>query len=114
MIATEVAKSGVASAHENLKAKNVTNVFVARLSSEEFTSAWKKERAFTRLQVQHCDRLQDSFTWPLRRAWAAEVAPDFAWKAKSRLPTKTKVPRSKELQQKLRCPRDAPASVLAH
>ena len=54
VIATEVAKSGVASAHENLKANAITNAFVARLSSEEFTSAWKKERVFSRLQVRDC------------------------------------------------------------
>ncbi|KAK9843560.1 hypothetical protein WJX84_000461 [Apatococcus fuscideae] len=55
VLATEVAKSGVASAHENLKANAVTNAFVARLSSEEFTSAWKKERAFSRLQGTNLD-----------------------------------------------------------
>lgn len=53
VLATEVAKSGVASAHENLKANAITNAFVARLSSEEFTSAWKKERVFSRLQVRN-------------------------------------------------------------
>ena len=109
VIATEVAKSGVASAHENLKANDVTNVFVARLSSEEFASAWKKERAFTRLQVQHSPRYVHIVLYWVE-AWAGDVASDGVCKANSRLQTENKVSRAQVLQQVFRCLRDGPAS----
>ncbi|KAK9820011.1 hypothetical protein WJX72_005083 [[Myrmecia] bisecta] len=49
-VATEVNKTSVAAAKENLDANNISNVFVGRVSSEEFTEAWKGVRQFTRLQ----------------------------------------------------------------
>eukprot|EP00889_Picochlorum_renovo_P001559 jgi/Picre1/28589/NNA_003991.t1 len=41
MIATEVSKSAVAAARKNFEMNSVTNVFVARMRSEEFTEGWK-------------------------------------------------------------------------
>lgn len=50
VIATEMAKSSVAAARENLAANGVTNTFVARMSSEEFVEAWRSGRSFKRLE----------------------------------------------------------------
>ncbi len=49
VLATEIAKTSVNSARENFKLNDVENVEIARLSSEEFTQAMNKERAFRRL-----------------------------------------------------------------
>lgn len=48
VVATEVSKSGVAAARSNFELNDVTNVFVARMSSEEFTEAWKTGKAMNR------------------------------------------------------------------
>lgn len=48
VVATEVSKSSVAAAKRNFELNGVSNVFVARMSSEEFTAAWKDGRAMKR------------------------------------------------------------------
>ncbi|GAB4817016.1 hypothetical protein N2152v2_004062 [Parachlorella kessleri] len=50
VVATEVSKPSVAAAKRNFELNGVTNVFVARMSSEDFTEAWKEGRKMTRLQ----------------------------------------------------------------
>ena len=49
VLATEIAKSSVKSAHENLESNNITNVNIVRLSSEEITQALNRDREFRRL-----------------------------------------------------------------
>jgi tRNA (uracil-5-)-methyltransferase len=49
VIATELAKSSVRAARENLLENNITNVQVVRLSAEEVTQAMNAERIFRRL-----------------------------------------------------------------
>lgn len=50
VVATEISKSAVAAAKQNFEANNVENVFVARMSSEEFTKAWQTGTKFNRLE----------------------------------------------------------------
>ncbi|MGI9283302.1 MAG: tRNA (uridine(54)-C5)-methyltransferase TrmA [Endozoicomonas sp.] len=50
VLATEISKTSVNSAHENFELNNIQNVQIARLSSEEFTQAMNRERLFRRLQ----------------------------------------------------------------
>jgi len=50
VVATEMSKSAVAAARENLAANDVTNTFLARMSSEEFVEAWRTGRSFKRLE----------------------------------------------------------------
>lgn len=50
VVATEISKSSVAAAKRNFEANKVENVFVARMSSEEFTQAWQTGRKFERLK----------------------------------------------------------------
>lgn len=50
VIATEVAKASVAAALYNIEGNKLSNVHVARLSSEEFVQAWKGEREFFRMK----------------------------------------------------------------
>ncbi|WP_210395017.1 tRNA (uridine(54)-C5)-methyltransferase TrmA [Motiliproteus sediminis] len=50
VLATEISKSSVNSALFNLELNQVTNVAIARLSSEEFTQAMNREREFRRLR----------------------------------------------------------------
>ncbi|MFT4997093.1 MAG: tRNA (uracil-5-)-methyltransferase [Flavobacteriales bacterium] len=50
VLATEISKSSVAAAHHNCHANAVENITMLRMSSEEFTSAWNKERQFRRLK----------------------------------------------------------------
>ena len=57
VIATEVSKASVSAAKYNLAANGITNVHIARLSSEEFTQAWRGEREFVRLK--DLPRVQD-------------------------------------------------------
>lgn len=49
VLATEVSKTSVKSALENIQANGITNIEVIRLSSEEFTQAMNGDRAFRRL-----------------------------------------------------------------
>ena len=50
VLATEVSKTSVNSALFNIKQNDIDNIFIARLSSEEFTQAMNKEREFRRLK----------------------------------------------------------------
>lgn len=50
VIATEVSKSAVAAARKNFEMNSVTNVFVARMRSEEFTEGWKSGKEYKRLE----------------------------------------------------------------
>jgi len=51
VVATELSKSSVAAARRNLEANGVDNVFIARMSSEEFVEAWHSGgRKFKRLE----------------------------------------------------------------
>jgi tRNA (uracil-5-)-methyltransferase len=50
VLATEISKSSVAAANYNIAANNVNNITMLRMSSEDFTCAWNKERAFRRLK----------------------------------------------------------------
>lgn len=50
VLATEIAKVSVNSAHYNLDLNGINNVTIARLSSEEFTQAMNKVRPFRRLK----------------------------------------------------------------
>ncbi|MFC4701716.1 tRNA (uridine(54)-C5)-methyltransferase TrmA [Glaciecola siphonariae] len=50
VFATEISKSSVNAAQYNIDANAVSNVVIARLSSEEFTEAYKGARAFFRLK----------------------------------------------------------------
>ena len=58
VLATEIAKASVYSAQHNIKVNNIDNLIIARLSAEEFTSAIKKERQFSRLQGINLDDYQ--------------------------------------------------------
>ena len=49
VLATEISKTSVNSAHVNFADNGVTNATIARMSSEEFTQALNKEREFRRL-----------------------------------------------------------------
>jgi len=49
VLATEMAKSSIKAALDNASANNVDNLAIARLSAEEFTQAWNRERPFKRL-----------------------------------------------------------------
>lgn len=49
VLATEISKSAVKAAKQNFECNNVANIFVARMSSEEFTEAWKSDRKYKRL-----------------------------------------------------------------
>jgi tRNA (uracil-5-)-methyltransferase len=50
VLATEVAKSGIATAKENMALNGVENIAFARVSSEEFTEAIDEVRQFNRLK----------------------------------------------------------------
>ncbi|WP_448212584.1 tRNA (uridine(54)-C5)-methyltransferase TrmA [Colwellia sp. MEBiC06753] len=50
VLGTEISKSSVNSAQYNIKANNLTNVDIVRMSSEEFTQAMNGERTFRRLE----------------------------------------------------------------
>ena len=50
VLATEIAKSSVASAQHNARINGINNITIARLSSEEMTQALNGDRVFRRLQ----------------------------------------------------------------
>jgi tRNA (uracil-5-)-methyltransferase len=50
VIATEIAKSSVNSAQENIRLNNIDNVTILRMSSEDFADAMDKVRPFRRLK----------------------------------------------------------------
>lgn len=50
VLATELAKNSVQSAHYNMQLNNVDNIDIVRMSSEEFADAWEGVRPFRRLR----------------------------------------------------------------
>lgn len=50
VLATEIAKPSVDSAQHNIASNDIDNLDIIRLSSEEFTQAWRGERKFRRLE----------------------------------------------------------------
>eukprot|EP01038_Epipyxis_sp_PR26KG_P012687 gene12687-17010_t len=50
VLATEISKSSVELALRAIKINNINNIKIARLSSEEFSQAYSKQRTFTRLE----------------------------------------------------------------
>lgn len=56
VFATEISKTSVSAAHENITSNNTENVEIARLSSEEFVEAYTSVRKFNRLQGIQLDR----------------------------------------------------------
>ncbi|RMA81071.1 tRNA (uridine(54)-C5)-methyltransferase TrmA [Umboniibacter marinipuniceus] len=50
VLATEMAKTSIRAAQLNAASNEVENLSVARLSAEEFTQAWNREREFNRLK----------------------------------------------------------------
>ena len=50
VLATEVSKSSVKSARYNIELNNILNIDIVRMSSEEITQAFNKEREFRRLK----------------------------------------------------------------
>ncbi len=55
VLATEISKSSVESAQVNIKANNIDNLQIIRMSAEDFTSALNKERDFFRLKDINLD-----------------------------------------------------------
>lgn len=49
VLATEISKTSVKAAQDNIQMNKIENLIIARLSSEEFVEAYTKVRAFTRL-----------------------------------------------------------------
>jgi tRNA (uracil-5-)-methyltransferase len=41
VVATEISKASVAAARHNIEANGAANVFLARMSSEEFVETWR-------------------------------------------------------------------------
>lgn len=60
VIATEIAKSSVNSARNNIRQNNIDNVTIVRMSSEDFALAMDKVRPFTRLKDIDLDSYQFS------------------------------------------------------
>lgn len=58
VVATEISKTSVAAAHKNITLNSVDNIFVARMSSEEFTEAWKTGKQMNRLKNLDFSNLQ--------------------------------------------------------
>uniref|UniRef100_UPI003BA845C4 tRNA (uridine(54)-C5)-methyltransferase TrmA n=1 Tax=Ningiella ruwaisensis TaxID=2364274 RepID=UPI003BA845C4 len=50
VLGTEISKTSVDAAQHNISVNNISNLKIARLSSEEFTQAFNQERAFYRLK----------------------------------------------------------------
>ena len=68
VLATEVSKTAVAAAVANLAANGAGNVAIARLTAEEFGTAWRGERAFERLRAAGVDLAALRFSTILARA----------------------------------------------
>ncbi|TKX30926.1 tRNA (uridine(54)-C5)-methyltransferase TrmA [Campylobacter estrildidarum] len=62
VLATEISKNNINFALKNCKLNNITNIDFVRLSSEELSSALKKERKFFRLKNLNLDHFDFSHT----------------------------------------------------
>jgi tRNA (uracil-5-)-methyltransferase len=60
VLATEISKTSVKAAQDNIKKNSIENLVIARLSSEEFVEAYTKVRPFTRLANIDLDSYQFS------------------------------------------------------
>lgn len=60
VLATEISKTSVKAAQENIQKNAIENLIIARLSSEEFVEAYTKVRPFTRLAAIDLDSYQFS------------------------------------------------------
>lgn len=60
VLATEISKTSVKSAHYNFNLNNIDNIQVVRMSSEEFSAAMDGERSFRRLKDINLDDYQFS------------------------------------------------------
>jgi len=86
VLATEVSKTAVAAAAANLAANGAGNVAIARLTAEEFGTAWRGERAFERLRAAGVDLAALRFNTILARAARAAPARGRLVRAGSRAP----------------------------
>ncbi len=75
VMATEISKTSVNAAKENIEKNNIDNVTIARMSSEEFVQAMDKVRSFTRLKEVDLDDYNFStvFVDPPRAGLDAET-----------------------------------------
>lgn len=75
VLATEVSKTSVKSARFNIELNNIDNIHVVRMSSEEITQAFNKEREFRRLKEINLDEYQFNtlFVDPPRSGLDAET-----------------------------------------
>lgn len=55
VLATEISKTSVLSAQNNIKSNNINNIKIIRMSAEEFTQALNRERTFNRLRQAEVD-----------------------------------------------------------
>ncbi|WP_281950676.1 tRNA (uridine(54)-C5)-methyltransferase TrmA [Nitrosophilus kaiyonis] len=62
VLATEVSKSSIKAAKENIKLNSIKNIKFARLSSEEFVEAFYQKREFRRLKEQEIDLKKYNFS----------------------------------------------------
>ena len=60
VLATEISKTSVYAAQDNIKDNSISNLHIARLSSEEFAQAYTKQREFNRLKNIDLDSYQVS------------------------------------------------------
>lgn len=58
VVATEVSKGSVAAARHNIEANGVSNIFMARMSSEEFVETWRVKGTRQRLTGLDWEQLQ--------------------------------------------------------
>lgn len=58
VVATEVSKGSVAAARHNIEANSVSNIFMARMSSEEFVETWRVKGSRQRLTGLDWEQLQ--------------------------------------------------------
>lgn len=58
VVATEVSKASVAAARHNIDTNSVSNIFLARMSSEEFVETWKVKGSRYRLTGLDWEQLQ--------------------------------------------------------
>jgi tRNA (uracil-5-)-methyltransferase len=58
VVATEVSKASVAAARHNIDANSISNIFLARMSSEEFVETWRVKGTRYRLTGLDWEQLE--------------------------------------------------------
>jgi tRNA (uracil-5-)-methyltransferase len=58
VVATEVSKASVAAARHNIEANGISNIFLARMSSEEFVETWRVKGTRYRLTGLDWEQLE--------------------------------------------------------